>query len=182
MWSSNFIVGTKRGAQRLLCVAVAAFVISAGFFAGSSIAQNNQTYRVVGVAANDVLNVRDGASMRHSIVGIIPPNGRGVTIVGPCAGEWCIVQYDSTRGWVNTSYLAPESPGTAGSGGCRVVGVASNDVLNIRTTPSASSQIVGFIPPDGRNVVVESRGETWWRITYEGTSGWVNSNFLACGS
>jgi hypothetical protein len=43
MWSSKFMVTAGRRAQRLAGLAVAAFVISAGFPAGSSVAQSGNS-------------------------------------------------------------------------------------------------------------------------------------------
>ena len=66
------------------------------------------TYHVVAVATNDVLNIRSGPSPDLDVVGVIPPDGRGVRIVGPCKGQWCEIDYHGTEGWVNSQYLASE--------------------------------------------------------------------------
>lgn len=166
--------------RKLFCGAVSIFVISASPFVAPSFAESSKTYKVVDVASNDVLNIRAGGSMSYSIVGIIPPNGRGVTIVGPCDRGWCVIDYQSTRGWVNTKHLALEGEVHVALS-CRVVGVASNDVLNVRNGPSASHKIVGFIPPDGTGVDAEGEdGAKWWRVQYKGVSGWANMDYLAC--
>ena len=84
----------------------------------------------------------------------------------------------------------------------KVVGVASNDVLNIRAQPSAASAKIGSIPPDGdgiRNLgcsggltfeewtsaTEEEREQAkkarWCRIEYDGIEGWVAGRFLGEG-
>jgi hypothetical protein len=65
-----------------------------------------------------------------------------------------------------------------------VVGVYSDDVLNVRRAPGVSNPIVGTIPYFGRNVEVhagaESVGDAWWvPIRYQVLNGWVNRGFLA---
>jgi N-acetylmuramoyl-L-alanine amidase len=65
-------------------------------------------YRVTKVAADDVLNIRAGPDANLAIVGSIPPNGRGVRIVGACSGQWCRVDYRGATGWVNRNYLTSE--------------------------------------------------------------------------
>ena len=40
------------------------------------------------IAANDVLNIREYATSNSTIVGIIPPNSRGVIYLGEGQGEW----------------------------------------------------------------------------------------------
>jgi N-acetylmuramoyl-L-alanine amidase len=66
------------------------------------------TYRVTGVAAEDVLNIRSGPAADRERVGSIPPNGRAVRIVGACRENWCPIEYGGVRGWVNRGYLTSE--------------------------------------------------------------------------
>ncbi len=61
----------------------------------------------------------------------------------------------------------------------RVVNVAHDDVLNIRSGPSAGYGIVGSIPPRGRGVRIVGSCRGWCPIQYNGLSGWVNAAFLA---
>jgi hypothetical protein len=64
------------------------------------------SFSVYGVDADDVLNMRSGPSEAYAIVGVIPSNGSGVRMVGPCIALWCQIQFRATRGWVNRYYLA----------------------------------------------------------------------------
>jgi len=78
--------------------------------AGRVVEEAEPSFRVAGVEAYDVLNIRRGPSTNNAVVGAIPPNGRGVTIVGACVGYWCPINHRDTRGWVNRIYLAEEMP------------------------------------------------------------------------
>lgn len=65
-----------------------------------------------------------------------------------------------------------------------VVGVYSDDVLNVRRRPGVSNPIAGTIPYFGRNVEVragvERADDAWWvPVRYEALNGWVNRSFLA---
>jgi hypothetical protein len=61
----------------------------------------------------------------------------------------------------------------------RVAGVASNDVLNIRSGPDASSAIVSTIPPYGSGILMTgSCAGQWCPIDYRGSQGWVNRRYL----
>ncbi len=64
--------------------------------------------------------------------------------------------------------------------GYDVVGVAADDVLNVRAEPDASAEIVGGYPPDATGVRIsgEASGE-WWEVEFDGGTGWVHSAFLA---
>ena len=65
------------------------------------------TYRVVNVANWDMLNIRSGPSTKYKVVGVMPPDAEGVTIIGECDGKWCPVAYRDRSGWVNTNFLQP---------------------------------------------------------------------------
>lgn len=64
-----------------------------------------------------------------------------------------------------------------------VVGVAHDDVLNLRAAPGADQALVDEIPPTYDGIV--AKGETrsvpafWTRVEYEGNEGWVNMRYLA---
>jgi hypothetical protein len=66
------------------------------------------SFRVAGVEQNDVLNVRSAPSSESAPVGVIPPEGRGLKITGPCLEEWCPIKHRGVSGWVNRIYLAEE--------------------------------------------------------------------------
>jgi hypothetical protein len=62
----------------------------------------------------------------------------------------------------------------------RVVGVNRPDVLNIRSGPSASRDIVGTIPPGSRGI--EGLGQCqrgWCLIRFGSVEGWVNARYIA---
>jgi uncharacterized protein YraI len=138
-----------------------------------------QTFRVARVEANDVLYIRSGPDSGLSAVGSIPPNGRGVRIVGACTGQWCQVDYNGVSGWANGYYLQPEPNQAAAV--YRVIGVAANDVLNVRQGPGARFPVVGTLPPDSRGVRLASAVEcvgVWCQANFQNASGWVNTLYL----
>lgn len=64
-----------------------------------------------------------------------------------------------------------------------VIGVAHDDVLNLREAPGPDEEIVGEIPPleDSLVALGETRdiGESFWiAVDYEGTQGWVHFGFI----
>lgn len=65
-------------------------------------------YKVVGVAADDVLNIRSAPDASSAIVTVIPSNGRGVRAIGNCAGTWCQIEYRGVQGWANSRFLQGE--------------------------------------------------------------------------
>jgi hypothetical protein len=64
-----------------------------------------------------------------------------------------------------------------------VIGVAHDDVLNLRAAPGADQTIVGEIPPTYDGLVAsgdtrELPGSFWIGVDYEGTPGWVNLRYV----
>ena len=120
----------------------------------------------------------------------MPPDGEGIG-VGQCVevsgyrSLWCEVRYQCVSGWSYARYLT-EGSGGGGSGASadesfRVVGVASNDVLNIRSGPGTQFPIVAEIPPNGGDVAVYScrqvagYSNAWCEVSWQGVDGWASS-------
>jgi hypothetical protein len=62
----------------------------------------------------------------------------------------------------------------------RVVNVRSDDVLNVRSGPSADFDIVGGLPPGSRGVAITTACRaSWCQVRHGTTSGWVNTVYLA---
>lgn len=61
-----------------------------------------------------------------------------------------------------------------------VNGVASNDVLNIRQDPTASSPIVGTLAPQARNIEIIEADPTgkWGWVNLGESGGWASLRFL----
>ena len=68
------------------------------------------TLRVIDTAPNDVLNVREYPTSDSRIVGVIPPDGRGITSTGDRNGNWVFVRYKKVEGWVSRRFVYPEAP------------------------------------------------------------------------
>jgi len=68
-----------------------------------------QSFKVWGVAAYDMLNVRNGPSADYMATGAIPPDALGVRIVGECVAEWCPISHRGMRGWVNSFFLIEDA-------------------------------------------------------------------------
>jgi uncharacterized caspase-like protein/uncharacterized protein YraI len=147
-------------------------------------------YRVVGIVPGDVLWVREKPHRHARETGSMPPDAEGIG-VGQCVdvsgyrSPWCEVRYQCVSGWSYARYLTEGSSGGGGGNSAaesfRVVGVASNDVLNIRSGPGTQHPIVAEIPPNGGGVAVYScrqvAGYTnaWCEVSWQGVDGWASS-------
>jgi SH3-like domain-containing protein len=66
------------------------------------------SFKVAGVEPYDVLNIRNGPSQDHDLVGEISPAAGGIVITGRCVEDWCPIRHRNVSGWVNRYYLAEE--------------------------------------------------------------------------
>lgn len=81
----------------------------------------------------------------------------------------------------------PAAPAPASDGSpafFRVQGVASDDVLNIRSNPDSGSLLLGTIPAgaspvEGIGAPTVAGSARWQRVRHGGTIGWVNARFLS---
>lgn len=71
-------------------------------------------YDVTGVAADDVLNVRERPDSASPLVGRLTPDARGIEVTATDdTGRWAQINTDERTGWVALRYLAPH-PETEG--------------------------------------------------------------------
>ncbi|WP_342150772.1 SH3 domain-containing protein [Methylorubrum sp. SB2] len=76
----------------------------------SSAAMAQPTLRVIDTPPNDVLNVRKYPTTDARIIGMIPPDGRGIIPTGERNGNWVFVRYGKVEGWVSRRFVYPETP------------------------------------------------------------------------
>lgn len=63
-----------------------------------------------------------------------------------------------------------------------VYDVASDDVLNIRTEPNSTSEIIGALTPDAANIEVVGAQDGWALLNIGERSGWASMRYLAAAS
>lgn len=64
---------------------------------------------VTGVAANDVLNLRQGPDAGSAIVGSLAPDQQGIEVVGLSPdGAWGQISQGEGTGWASMKFLAPQ--------------------------------------------------------------------------
>ncbi|MGB0387851.1 MAG: protein kinase domain-containing protein [Ardenticatenaceae bacterium] len=138
-------------------------------------------YRVMNVQDGDVLNVRSKPGIESLLVATIPAFAQDIDITGERVqvdGQvWVPIQYGELSGWVNHQFLVEESLLY------RIVNVATDDTLNVRSAPKADASIVGEIPFNGTDIQitapnVEVEGVIWVPIQHAQINGWVNRYFL----
>ena len=123
------------------------------------------------------LNVRSGPGTDHSIIGGLAP-GTGVSISGK-EGKWYKINYNGSTAYVHGDYIntggssssAEESVGESG-----IVQVSTR--LNVRSGPWGD--IVGKLY-GGASVNIISKSGDWYKISYNGKTAYVHSNYVTRG-
>ena len=194
-----FLSPLARYVLRVVPLLLAFFCMSLGGQTASA-HEGGNTYRVVYVAPDDVLNMRSGPSVGYPIVGRIPPSGRGVRLLGHCR-EWCPVSYNGASGWVNPIYLAAEPqaqrdpdddepavlPRARGYVALeppaarkrvqlpsywQVTGVAEGESLRVHDAPSPTASVVhAFEPDSGCIKLTGGCQKPWCQVKFPGLSG-----------
>jgi uncharacterized membrane protein len=108
-------------------------------WAGSAAATQDRwpaLYDVTGVAASDVLNIREAPEASAAIIGSLAPDAKGVELVRPNDREtWALVNTREGSGWVSLRFLARQ-PG-------QWVGSVPERALCTGTEPFWSLEIAG---------------------------------------
>lgn len=89
----------------LVIVSAGAFAVQPAMAAGYPV---DQLARVTGVAEWDRLNVRKWPASYSQMVGVFTPGSHVWVercIEAPTGADWCLVDANDTRGWVNSRYL-----------------------------------------------------------------------------
>lgn len=113
---------------------------------------------------------------------------RVFTLTGPGDGSRMVI--DVAHSWTATGGRDPAAlPGEAFEGPAKagavlgVMGVASNDVLNIRALPGADQAIIARAAPTDDDLVATGRARLltrsiWYEVKVDGVTGWAHSRFL----
>lgn len=148
------------------------------------------------------LNMRRKADAESVVVERIP-NGSEIE-AGESEGEWSRITYKGKSGYVKTKYLSFQSE-TEVSGGAGEEAEAGAEVeaeaqeeppvqvggtawintgkgaLNMRKKADAKSAVVIKLP-DGARVQVEEAQREWTKLTYQGKTGYVKTEYLRLDS
>ena len=125
------------------------------------------------------VNMRTGAGLQYKIIRTISKgtslnydktakDGRGVM--------WYHVTYNGKTGWVSSRYATEGEAGTSASGKVKTTGS-----VNLRSGAGLSYQSLKVIPKGVSLSYVakqkDGRGVVWYRVTYQGITGWVSSRY-----
>ena len=136
------------------------------------------------VEATGSVNVRRGAGLGYSSLGTVEKGTRLTYLNSSSVDErgviWYLVRYTaSTQGWVSSVYS-------------RLVNLdqwvtATDGQTYIRSEGNLSGKGLGVLPKGASATYlnqssVDERGVAWYRVRYDGVTGWVSSRYTSLSS
>lgn len=134
----------------------------------------------VEITNTDVVNFRSGAGTTYSKIGTIP-RGTVLTVL-EISGNWFRVTYNNQNGWFSSGYCKKyveqtQEPTTNYAKVGEKVKVTAPNAVNMRSGAGTGHALLGTIPRDAVLTVEEVTADGWYRVTYEGTTGWFTSRY-----
>jgi uncharacterized protein YraI len=135
------------------------------------------------------LNLRSGAGLNYSVLAVMP-NAAEVTLTGQSSGNWLSVSYNGTAGWAFADYLRTATSGASDpepepepDHSPSVTGSATTQAaLNMRSGAGIGNSLLLVVPSGVTVSTTANTSNGYTQIVYNGTAGWVLSNYLGSGS
>ena len=126
-----------------------------------------------GLVTASVLNVRSDSSSTSSIIGSLA-RGTKVDVVYRESNGWYMIKFGTKYAYVNGSYLS-----IINSNSLPIIqtGKVSASKLNVRTSPSTSSEIIGTLKK-GDVAEIVSKENGWYKIKYYNSYGYVSASYV----
>ena len=138
----------------------------------------NATGKVVGVKANDVLNIRTAPTVKASIIGGMK-NGSVVKIEGRASNGWYKVNYNGIKGYSSNDYISISNESSSSVNINKQGRVNVKTSLNIRKSPTTSSSIIGSLKNGTIINIISKHNNDWYYINNNGKKGYVHKEYVS---
>ncbi|MBD8006615.1 SH3 domain-containing protein, partial [Bacillus norwichensis] len=138
--------------------------------------------KYVNVQSGSSLNVRSKASTSGSIIGKLS-SGAKVSVQSE-SGGWAKITLNGKTGYVSSEYLTAKAPTEVSpvqrpvNKTTKYVNVNAGSILYMRSQASASASVVDRLTR-GTAVEVQSEANGWAKVTVNGKTGYVSSQYLS---
>lgn len=132
----------------------------------------------VGIISASAANIRSKASVDGSIVGKVE-KGTSVTVI-KSVGMWFNVSVNGVTGYIRDDcmYVTDKTASTGSSSDSSSSPTVNANGVNFRSGASLSSSVIGSFNK-GTVVSVQSQSGDWYKVTYNGTTGYVYSQYVS---
>lgn len=126
--------------------------------------------------ATTTVNVRSSDSEQADKLGKVS-GGTRVQIVEQLANGWTKIVFEGKDGFIKSQYLQMEGSASANTGGDAIKTVKATTNVNMRKEASQTSEKIGVVV-GGDTLEVLSEANGWSQVRYNGTVGYVKSEYL----
>ncbi|WP_394547686.1 SH3 domain-containing protein [Priestia aryabhattai] len=119
------------------------------------------------------LNVRSGAGTNYGIIGSVVKD-QTLSVVSK-SGSWYKINYNGRTGYVSSDYV--QSSGTATSPAESITYTVTASTLNVRSGAGTNYASIGSVTK-GQKLSVVSKSGSWYKINYNGRTGYVSSDYV----
>lgn len=180
----------KGVSKKLMTVLVAAMVFFS-VFSVLSIGGDSRVYATgeTGVVTASKLNIRSGAGTNYSKIGSLA-KGKTFTVLGSAKDKsgvtWYKIKYNSKNGYVSSKYVNIKKPTVTSISNLKGTVNTKKDPLIVRSGPGSSYNKLGSMAK-GKTFNItgkstDSSGVTWYRLTFNGKTGYVSSLYVKTSS
>ena len=146
--------------------------MKSGYFTDET---SSSSYVTEKTSANLRLRSSTSTSSSSNIITTIP-KGASVKVYREVSGGWYYVAYGSRKGYVKAGYFASDS-GTSSSSGSSGKTTANVRLRSSRSTSSSGNIIL--VIPSGRTVTILGESGGWYKVRYNGQTGYVSSDYIS---
>lgn len=123
-----------------------------------------------GIVTGDVVNLRAQANTSSKILKQLV-KGTKVSIV-ESEKDWYQVSYNDSTGWISGNYILIRDESIS-------AGVVTGSVVNVRSEPNTSGEILAKLNKGARVDIFEQSGD-WYRISIgEDRYGWIHKDYIS---
>ena len=126
-----------------------------------------------GATTTTAVNFRKGAGTNYGIISTLPAGTR-VVVSERSNNSWSMVVYNGTFGYISSDYLKRANDLDASFG----TGTINSSYVRMRSGASTSSSILGTYN-SGTTMTVTGVSGAWFKVDYNGTTGYVHSDYLS---
>ncbi|WP_189645038.1 SH3 domain-containing protein [Priestia megaterium] len=123
------------------------------------------------------LNVRSGAGTNYASIGSVT-KGQKLSVVSK-SGSWYKINYNGRAGYVSSDYVqasgtttAPTTPPAEST-----TYIVTASTLNVRSGAGTNYASIGSVTK-GQKLSVVSKSGSWYKINYNGRTGYVSSDYV----
>ena len=119
------------------------------------------------------LNVRSGAGTNYASIGSVT-KGQKLSVVSK-SGSWYKINYNGRTGYVSSDYV--QASGTATPPAESTTYTVTASTLNVRSGAGTNYASIGSVTK-GQKLSVVSKSGSWYKINYNGRTGYVSSDYV----